>query len=97
SGETQIIVKNEEGVFLQSPSSKKTYKFQTDWPEKNSQSYLISTIAEDLLADKEATMKATDTHYIFEAATRNSDRTGLNTQQITIDKKTFYPTQVSLL
>lgn len=97
SGESQIIIKNDEGVFLQSPTAKKTYKFQTDWPEKNSQSYLISTIVEDIRADEKAVMKTTETHYIFEAATRNSSRTGLTSQQVMVDKKTFYPTQVTLL
>jgi outer membrane lipoprotein-sorting protein len=94
---SQYIIKNEEGVFLVTPSNQKTYKFQTDWPKKNSQSYLIGALAEDLVADKAAAMEQTEKHYIFEAATRNQDKTGLPSQQITVDKKTLLPSKVSLL
>ena len=94
---TQIIIKNEEGVFLISPETQKMYKFQTDWPNKNSQSYLIGAIAEDLIADKAAAMKEVEGNYVFDASTRNAERTGLPTQQIVIDKKTMLPEKVSLL
>ena len=94
---SQYIIKNEEGVFLVTPSSQKTYKFQSDWPKKNSQSYLIGALAEDLVADKAAAMEQTEKNYIFEAATRNHDKTGLPSQQITVDKKTLLPSKVSLL
>lgn len=94
---SQYIIKNEDGVFLVTPSNQKTYKFQSDWPKKNSQSYLIGALAEDLAADKAAAMEQTEKHYIFEAATRNHDKTGLPAQQITVDKKTLLPSKVSLL
>ena len=35
---SQYIIKNEDGVFLVTPSNQKTYKFQSDWLKKNSQS-----------------------------------------------------------
>ena len=94
---SQYIIKNEDGVFLVTPSNQKTYKFQSDWPKKNSQSYLIGALAEDLVADKAAAMEQTEKHYVFEAATRNHDKTGLPSQQITVDKKTLLPSKVSLL
>ena len=75
--DAQIIVKNKDGVFLMSTSSNKTYEFQSDWPKKNSQSYLIGTLAEDIAADGKAAMDAEEKQYIFEVATRNAQRTGL--------------------
>ncbi|ATP42509.1 sporulation protein [Solibacillus sp. R5-41] len=95
--ETQMIVRNEEGVFVVTPALKKTYKFQSEWPKQNSQAYLIGTLAEDLLADKAAVMTEDDKQYTFELATRNVERTALPVQQITIDKKTMLPTKVSVL
>src|SRR5699024_5318859 len=29
----QVILKNEEGVFVLTPALKKSFKFQTEWPE----------------------------------------------------------------
>ena len=36
----QIILRNEEGVYIVTPSLNKSFKFQSDWPYNNSQIYL---------------------------------------------------------
>ncbi len=95
--ESQMIVRNEEGVFVVTPSLNKTYKFQSDWPAQNSQAYLISTLSDDIKADKKSTMTEKEKSYVFETATRNNHKAVLPTQQIHIDKKTLLPTHVTLL
>ena len=95
--EQQMIVRNEEGVFVVTPSLRKTHKFQSDWPKQNSQAYLIGALAEDLLADKASVMTEDEDSYTFELATRNVERTALPVQQIAINKKTMLPTKVSIL
>lgn len=97
SKESQMIVRNEDGVFVVTPSLGKTYKFQSDWPTQNSQAYLIGALADDIKADKEATMKEEDKTYIFETETRNNHKKVLPTQQIHIDKKTLLPKHVSVM
>ena len=92
-----MIVRNEEGVFVITPSLGKTYKFQSDWPAQNSQAYLIGALSDDIKADKNATMTEKDKTYMFETATRNNHKKVLPTQQIHIDKKTLLPTYVSVL
>ncbi|WP_397536359.1 outer membrane lipoprotein carrier protein LolA [Rummeliibacillus pycnus] len=94
---SQMIIRNEEGVFVVTPSLKKTYKFQSDWPKQNSQGYLINALADDLAADKTAEMKETKNAYIFKAKTRNNHSKMLPTQQVYIDKKTLLPTKVVVL
>ncbi|MFJ8263726.1 outer membrane lipoprotein carrier protein LolA [Rummeliibacillus sp. NPDC094406] len=94
---SQMIIRNEEGVFVVTPSLKKTYKFQSDWPKQNSQGYLINALADDLAADKTAEMKETKNAYIFKAKTRNNHSKMLPTQQVYIDKKTLLPTKVIVL
>lgn len=94
---TQMIIRNKEGVFVVTPSLKKTYKFQSEWPKQNSQPYLIGALAEDLLADENVLMEETEDSYIFTAATRNNHKSILPTQKITVDKKTLLPTSVSIL
>lgn len=94
---TQMIVRNEEGVFVVTPALQKSYKFQSDWPKGNSQAYLIGGLAEDLKEDKAATMTEQENVYVFEVATRNHEKTALPIEQIEIDKKTMLPTRVVLL
>ncbi|WP_342514266.1 outer membrane lipoprotein carrier protein LolA [Sporosarcina sp. FSL K6-1522] len=97
SKDSQMIVRNDEGVFVVTPSLGKTYKFQSDWPAQNSQAYLIGALSGDIQADKNATMTEKDKTYVFETATRNNHKKVLPTQQIHIDKKTLLPTHVSVL
>ncbi|MGX9136237.1 LolA family protein [Rummeliibacillus sp. JY-2-4R] len=94
---SQMIIRNEDGVFVVTPSLKKTYKFQSDWPKQNSQGYLINALADDLASDKTAEMKETKNAYIFKAKTRNNHSKMLPTQQVYIDKKTLLPTKVIVL
>ncbi|WP_245639583.1 LolA family protein [Viridibacillus arvi] len=95
--DSQMIIRNEDGVFVVTPSMKKTYKFQSDWPKQNSQAYLIGALAEDLKADENAKMTESDKSYVFEVKTRNNHSKMLPYQQIFIDKKTLLPTKVSVL
>lgn len=94
---SQTIVRNKEGVFVITPTLGKTYKFQSDWPEKNSQAYLIGSLAQDIKADKESVMTETKNSYVFETKTRNSHQKMLPTQKIHISKKSFLPTKVLIL
>lgn len=95
--ESQMIVRNEDGVFVVTPSLGKTYKFQSDWPAHNSQAYLIGALSEDITADKNATMTEEDDAFVFETETRNNHRKVLPTQKIYINKKTWLPIYVSVL
>lgn len=94
---TQMIIRNKEGVFVVTPSLKKTYKFQSEWPKQNSQPYLIGALAEDLLADENVLMEDMEDSYVFTAATRNNHKSIMPTQKITVDKKTLLPKSVSIL
>ncbi|SOC42111.1 LolA family protein [Ureibacillus acetophenoni] len=94
---TQMIIRNKEGVFVVTPSLRKTYKFQSEWPKQNSQAYLIGALGEDLLADENVTMEEDDNNYIFQAATRNNHKSVMPSQVITVDKKTKLPKTVSVL
>ena len=95
--ESQMIVRNEDGVFVVTPSLGKTYKFQSDWPAHNSQAYLIGALSEDIKADKNATMTEEEDAFVFETETRNNHRKVLPTQKIYINKKTWLPIYVSVL
>lgn len=49
----QIILRNNDGVYVVTPSLNKSFKFQSEWPYNNSQAYLLQVILSDLEKDKE--------------------------------------------
>ena len=53
----QIILKNKDGVYVLTPSLNKSFKFQSDWPYNNSQSYLLQNIVNDIENDKKKKME----------------------------------------
>ena len=82
----QIILKNSEGVFVVTPSLNKSFKFQSDWPNNNSQIYLLHSIIEDIKNDDEKTFEEKDGKYVFTTKVKYPNNNQLVKQKITIDK-----------
>ena len=82
----QVILKNSDGVYVLTPSLNKSFKFQSEWPYNNSQSYILQTILKDLESDTEKTFEEKDDNYIFTTKVNYSNNSELVKQQITLDK-----------
>ena len=63
SGHEQIILKNKDGVYVVTPSLNKSFKFQSSWPENSSQTYILSSVLNDLIGteDKKYTEQTSKT------------------------------------
>ncbi len=94
---SQIILKNDDGVFVLTPALNKSFKFQSDWPNNSSQPYLYQSLVKDVLSDAEATFKATENHFVFETKTNYQNNNNLPYQEIYFNKKTFTPVMVKVL
>lgn len=94
---SQVILKNDDGVFVITPALNKSFKFQTEWPENSSQPYLFQSLVNDVKNDKEATFSASDTHYIFHTKTNYQSNNNLPFQEIYFDKKSYTPVLVKVL
>jgi len=95
--ESQIILKNEDGVFVLTPALEKNFKFQSDWPENSSQPYLYQSLINDVITDAEAEFESTDSHYVFRTKTNYQSNNNLPFQEIHFDKKTYTPVLVKVL
>lgn len=82
----QIILKNEDGVYVLTPSLNKSFKFQSEWPYNNSQSYLLQTILMDIKNDKEKEFVANDNGYVFTTKVNYTSNKELEKQKIYLDK-----------
>ena len=60
----QVILKNSEGVYVVTPDLNKSFKFQSDWPNNGSQSYLLDVLLTDVLNDDNVHVEKGENKYI---------------------------------
>lgn len=82
----QIILRNEEGVYVLTPSLNKSFKFQSEWPYNNSQSYLLQNLINDIKNDQEQTFEETSDGYLITTKANYSNNKELIKQKIYINK-----------
>ena len=82
----QIILKNENGVFVVTPSLNKSFKFQSEWPYNSSQAYILSSLLKDLENDSNVTFEEKEDKYILSSTVNYPNNTSLISQKITFDK-----------
>ena len=82
----QIILRNTDGVFVATPSLNKSFKFQSEWPYNNSQSYLLHSILSDIRNDSEKLFESVDDGYLVFVKSNYSNNKDLVKEKIFIDK-----------
>ena len=82
----QVILRNDDGVYVVTPSLNKSFKFQSDWPYNNSQAYLLKNIVKDIESDKEIEEKSTDDGYVIVSKVNFPNNPKLVKQRVIIDK-----------
>jgi len=82
----QIILKNDDGVYVLTPSLNKSYKFQSNWPENSSQVYLLESLTKDITSDKSLKLSEVDNYYVLETRIAYSNNKNLVKEKIYLDK-----------
>ena len=82
----QIILKNQEGVYVLTPSLNKSFKFQSEWPYNNSQVYLLQTLLKDLKKDDKKVFEETENYYVFTTKVNYPNNRKLVKQNIYLNK-----------
>lgn len=83
----QIILKNTEAVYVLTPSLNKSFKFQSEWPYNNSQSYLMQILVKDIKNDKSKKVEEKGDQYIISTTVNYANNKNLKSQKIYLDKK----------
>ena len=83
----QIILKNATGVYVLTPALNKSFKFQSDWPNNNSQIYLLGSILNDLESDKNKEFKKIEDGYKLISKVNYPNNENLVRQEVIFDKK----------
>lgn len=69
------------------PSLNKSFKFQSEWPYNNSQSYILQSILSDLKGTKDKNVKSTKDGFTITTKVTYSNNKKLTKQNIYVDKK----------
>ncbi|WP_139491925.1 DUF4367 domain-containing protein [Brevibacillus dissolubilis] len=93
---TQIILRNDEGVFVLTPHLNKSFRFQSGWPENNGPLYLYETLVRSIIDDTERQLKMENKQYVFEVKANYSGNRSLTKQKIWMTED-FKPTQAEIM
>ncbi len=83
---TQIVLRNDDGVFVLDPALNKSYRFKSDWPESNGAVYLFQSLAASIIDDTDRLFTADKDMYLFEVKANYQNQT-LTKQKVWLDKK----------
>ncbi len=83
----QIILKNNNSVYVITPSLNKSFKFQSEWPYNNSQIYLLQPILMDIKNDKNSEFKNIKDGYLITSKANYSTEKDYKKQKIYFDNQ----------
>ncbi len=91
----QIILRNEEGVYVISPNLNKSFKFDSIWPENSSQAYLLESLLNDIKNDENSELIESEEEYIIKSTVNYPNNSTFKYQKIYFDKD-MIPTKVEV-
>ena len=83
----QIILRNNDAVYVITPSLNKSFKFQSEWPENSSQAYILASIVSDINNDSAKTIEEVDGFYVVKSTVNYPNNPDLTYQKTTMDKE----------
>lgn len=81
----QLIIKNDEGLYVITPSLNRSYKFDSNWPNNSSQIYILSSLSKDI-KQADTKVEINDDKYIIISKVNYPNNTELSYEKITINK-----------
>jgi len=93
---TQIVLRNDEGVFVLTPSLGKSYRFKSDWPENQGQVYLYQTLVQSIQTDNSRQFAKDKDAYVFDVMAGNYQNGSFARQKIWLAKDDYAPRQVEV-
>lgn len=82
----QIILKSNNEVYVITPALNKSFKFQSSWPDNNSQIYILKSILNDIKKDTNRTIDEADSNYVITTSVNYPNNIGLVKQKVYVDK-----------
>lgn len=93
---TQIVLRNDEGVFVLTPSLNKSYRFKSDWPDNQGQVYLYQTLVNSIQTDNSRQLAKEKDTYVFDVMAGNYQNGSFARQKIWLAKDDYAPRHVEV-
>ncbi|MBB6674017.1 LolA family protein [Cohnella nanjingensis] len=93
---TQIVLRNDDGVFVLTPSLNKSYRFQSDWPENQGQVYLYQTLLHSITTDNSRQFAKEKDAYVFDVMAGSYQNGSFARQKIWLNKQDYAPQKVEV-
>lgn len=93
---TQIVLRNNEGVFVLTPQLNKSYRFQSDWPKNQGQVYLYQTLIQSIVMDNSRQFAEDKDSYVFDVMAANYQNGSFARQKIWLDQDDYSPKRVEV-
>lgn len=81
----QIILRNDAGVYVVTPSLNQIFKFEGDWPMNSPKPYLLQSIG-DIVKQKEASVKKEKNGYLVSSKVSYPNNKNFDHEEIMFDK-----------
>lgn len=95
---SQIVLRNDDGVFVLTPHLKKSFRFQSEWPNNQGQAYLYQTLVDAVVKDDQRKLVEDKGKgaYVFEVA-GNYQNHSFAKQKIWLGKKDYKPMHIQVM
>ena len=87
SNHEQIILRNNNEVYVVTPSLNKSYKFVSEWPYNSSQSYILNSLVQDIEDDEEIVFEELEDGYSLKVDVNYPNNDELEYEVLLFDKK----------
>lgn len=93
----QMIIKNDSGVYVLTPSLNKQFKFDSDWPLNSSHAYLLEAINKDIKADETAVGTTEESTIKIECAIKHKTNQNLTKMVFICSSSDLTPKKTAFL
>lgn len=87
SNHEQVILRNNDEVYVVTPSLNKSYKFVSEWPYNSSQSYILNSLVKDLENDDDVVFEELEDGYSLKVDVNYPNNDDLEYELLMFDKK----------
>lgn len=96
SGDKQIILKNNEDVYVLLPSVNKSFKLRSGWPINSSYPYLLQSISKDYVNDDSKIITKEESTTNVEMKTKMFDNASVSKEKVVFNNDTGLPQEVQV-
>ncbi len=77
------------------PSLNKSYRFESNWPNNSSQSYILASLVNDVTKDKDTVVESKNNQYVIKSLVNYPNNSDLKYQKIYLDEN-YLPKKVEV-